>query len=387
MEFTFSTANEIHFGPGMARSVSKLLPDQLSRCFVLTGSSPDRHQDTLNSLADKGKQVETASVIGEPTVDSINLLVGQATRFNPDVVIGIGGGSVLDAGKAIAALVANPGDLLNYLEVVGHGKPLAHPAIPYMAVPTTAGTGSEATRNSVIGVLDQGVKVSLRSPSMLPRWAVVDPELTYQLPPKIAAYTGMDALIQCFEAYLSRFANPISDGIALEGLGRAAQSLRKACSETLHTEAKEDICIASLCSGIALANAKLGAVHGFAGPIGGMIDAPHGALCSSLFLPVLRMNADIANRRDPDGIVSRKMDQVAKVLTGNASANAHYAIAWIDSLIKDLPLQSLADLGFQTTQIPKAVEMAAKSSSMKGNPVDLESADLREILQDCLEAN
>ena len=385
MEFTFSTANEIRFGPGISRTVSDFVPDQFCRCLILTGSSPERHQEVLNNLAKNGKQVETASIVNEPTVETINSLVRQAARFNPEIIIGIGGGSVLDAGKAIAALVANPGDLLDYLEVVGKGKSLAHPAIPYMAIPTTAGTGSEVTRNSVIGVPEKGVKVSLRNASMLPRWAVVDPELTYQLPQAIAAYTGMDALIQCLEAYLSRYANPLTDGIALEGLRRAAQSLRKACSETLIPEAKIDLCIASLCSGIALANAKLGAVHGFAGPIGGMIDAPHGALCASLLLPVLRMNTEIAKRRDPDGIVSRKIDQVAKVLTGNASANAHYAIAWIDSLIKDLPLKPLADLGFQPSQIPQAVEMSAKSSSMKGNPVDLESADLREILQECLE--
>ena len=385
MEFNFSTANEIHFGPGIARSLSDFIPGQTGRCFVLTGSSPERHREVINNLANKGKQAETASVVSEPTIETINSLVRQATLFNPEVVIGIGGGSVIDAGKAIAALVANPGDPLDYLEVVGKGLPLTHPAIPYMAIPTTAGTGSEVTCNSVIGVPVKGVKVSLRSPSMLPRWAVVDPELTYQLPHAIAAYTGMDALIQCFEAYLSRYANPITEGIALEGLRRAARSLRKACSDTINPEAKEDMCVASLCSGIALANSKLGAVHGFAGPIGGMIDAPHGALCASLLLPVIRMNVEVANRRDPDGTVSRKLDQVAKVLTGNTSANAHYAIAWIDSLIKDLPLKSLADLGFQSSQIPQAVEMSAKSSSMKGNPVDLELADLREILQDSLE--
>lgn len=381
MEFSFSTANEIRFGNGIVRSIADLLPAEINRCLFLKGSSTDRHEATLESLSASGRTVETASVTEEPTIDTIDLLVRQAKRFRPGVVIGIGGGSVLDAGKAVAALVANPGDLLEYLEVVGKGKPLTHPAIPYMAIPTTAGTGSEVTRNSVIGVPDKNVKVSLRSASMLPRWAVVDPELTYSLPQAIAAYTGMDALIQCLEAYLSRFANPLTDGIALEGLRRAAQSIRKACSETLDPAAKADMCVASLCSGIALANAKLGAVHGFAGPIGGMINAPHGALCSSLLLPVLRMNTEIARRRDPQGIVSRKLDQVAKVLTGNAAANAHYAIAWIDALIKDLQLKSLGDLGFQPSDIPAAVEMSANSSSMKGNPIDLDPADLREILE------
>ena len=384
MEFSFSTANEIRFGNGIAQSIADFLPDRYERCLTLTGSSPERHDPILKNLSASGRTVESASATEEPTVDTIDSLVQQAKRFSPDVVIGIGGGSVLDAGKAIAALVANPGDLIEYLEVVGQGKPLAHPAIPYMAVPTTAGTGSEVTRNSVIGVPNKNVKVSLRSSSMLPRWAVVDPELTYSLPKTVAAYTGMDALIQCLEAYLSRFANPLTDGIALEGLKRAAQSIRKACSETPDPEAKADMCVASLCSGIALANAKLGAVHGFAGPIGGMINAPHGALCSSLLLAVLRMNTEIARRRDPDGIVSRKLDQVAKVLTGNASANAHYAIAWIDALIKDLPLPALGDLGFQHSHIPAAAEMSAKSSSMKGNPVDLDPADLQEILKECL---
>ena len=384
MEFTFSTANEIHFGSGISRSISDILPADFSSCLFLTGSSLERHRNILSDLADNGRNLETAAVYSEPTVDSICSLMESVSGFKPEVIIGVGGGSVLDAGKAVAALIANPGDPMDYLEVVGKGKPLPHPAIPYMAIPTTAGTGSEVTSNSVIGVPENGVKVSLRSASMLPRWAVIDPELTYQLPRSIAAYTGMDALIQCLEAYLSRFANPLTDGIALEGLSRAARSIRKACSEKLDEDAKSDMCVASLCSGIALANAKLGAVHGFAGPIGGMIDAPHGALCASLLLPVLRMNAEIANRRDPNGVVSRKLSHIAKVLTGNASANAHYAIAWIDSLIKELPLKSLGDLGFQTTHIPKAVEMSAKSSSMKGNPVDLEPADLKEILEECL---
>ncbi len=330
--------------------------------------------------------IETAMfpVTSEPTTYLISNALKNARTFQPDTVIGLGGGSVIDTGKALAALLNNDGELLDYLEIVGKGKPILHPSIPYMAIPTTAGTGSEVTRNSVIGVPDSAVKVSLRSPYMIPRWAVVDPELTYDLPPEISAYTGMDAFIQCLEAYLSREANPLSDGIALQGLQRASLSLRAACQSKLDKAAKSDLCVASLCSGIALANAKLGAVHGFAGPIGGMIKAPHGALCAGLLLPVLRMNYDIVMRRESRGETSRKFDQVAQVLTGNPTAKGSYAIAWIESLIKDLPLAPLSELGFTEAMIPEAVKKSTQSSSMKGNPIDLESADLRKILEECL---
>ena len=384
MNFSFSTANSIHLGDGMAKNLCNFLPESTKRAFVLTGTTPARHQFLLGGLA--ANDIETAlfPVTSEPTTYLISNALKNARTFQPDTVIGLGGGSVIDTGKAIAALLNNDGELLDYLEVVGKGKPLLHPSIPYMAIPTTAGTGSEVTRNSVIGVPDSAVKVSLRSPYMIPRWAVVDPELTYDLPPEISAYTGMDAFIQCLEAYLSRNANPLSDGIALQGLQRASLSLRAACQPKLDKAAKSDLCVASLCGGIALANAKLGAVHGFAGPIGGMIEAPHGALCAGLLLPVLRMNYDIVMRREPDGETSRKFDQVAQILTGNPTAKGSYAIAWIESLLKDLPLAPLSELGFTEAMIPEAVKKSTHSSSMKGNPIDLESADLREILEECL---
>ena len=384
MNFSFSTANSIHLGDGIAKNLCKFLPESTKRAFILTGKTPARHQFLMGSLA--ANDIETAlfQVTSEPTTYLISKALKNARTSQPDTLTGLGGGSVIDTGKALAALLNNDGELLDYLEIVGKGKPLLHPSIPYMAIPTTAGTGSEVTRNSVIGVPDSAVKVSLRSPYMIPRWAVVDPELTYDLPPEISAYTGMDAFIQCLEAYLSRDANPLSDGIALQGLQRASLSLRAACQPKLDKAAKSDLCVASLCGGIALANAKLGAIHGFAGPIGGMIEAPHGALCAGLLLPVLRMNYDIVMRRESDGKTSRKFDQVAQVLTGNPTAKGSYAIAWIESLLKDLPLATLSELGFTEAMIPEAVKKSTQSSSMKGNPIDLESADLREILEECL---
>lgn len=387
MDFTFSTASHIHFGKGISRSIAGLLPKDAKRALLVAGSSPERHKSVIDNLKKSGLELSMVSISGEPTVDSIAETLSTARSLTPDMVIGLGGGSAIDTGKAIATLLNNEGELLDYLEVVGKGKPLMRPSIPYMAIPTTAGTGSEVTRNSVIGVPDSAVKVSLRSPHMIPRWAIVDPELTYELPAAVAAYTGMDALIQCLEAYLSRKSNPITEGIALEGIKRAAPSLRKACGTSHNPAAKSEMCVASLCGGIALANSGLGAVHGFAGPIGGMTDAPHGALCASMLLPVLRMNFEIAMRRKSEVALRKKFDQVAQIVTANPSAKGNYAIAWFESLLKDLPLESLSELGFTAEMIPEAVEKAAQSSSMKGNPVDLVTADLREILEDCLSAS
>lgn len=385
MDFSFATANSIHFGAGKARSLSSLLPRGTDRAFVMTGSSPHRFQAILDLLEKNSIRLELYPITEEPSVNSLAEAIQAARSFEPQVIIGLGGGSVIDAGKAIAALIHNTGDLIEYLEVVGKGRPLAYPSLPFMAVPTTAGTGSEVTRNSVIGVPDAGVKVSLRSPYMLPHWAVVDPELTFELPTEIAAYTGIDALTQNLEAFLSKQANPISSAIAREGLKRAGRSLKAACGNTLDRIAKSDMCVASLCGGLALANANLGAVHGLAGPIGGMIKTPHGALCGSLLLPVCRANYDTISRQDPDGESARRFDIAAQILTDNPAAKGTYLIAWLDALIKDLPLKSLTKLGFTQNLISEATDKATRASSMKGNPIDLSEADLREILQQALD--
>lgn len=384
MNFSFATAQTIRFGPGAAKELASLIDKEVRTIFVVTGSNPDRHRGPLELLERNGATLHTFSQCGEPDIASISEGVAAARSLEPDLVIGIGGGSAIDAGKAIAALVPNPGELLDYLEVVGRGQALERSSLPYMAVPTTAGTGSEATRNSVIGVPEAGVKVSLRSASMLPRWAVVDPELTYELPLQIAAYTGIDALTQNLEAFLSAKANPLSDAIAREGLILSGRSLRKACDQTVDHDAKADICIASLCGGIALANGGLGAVHGFAGPIGGMIDAPHGALCGSLLLSVCRANFETIKRREPNGPSSAKFDEAARLLTGNPEAKGTYAMAWLESLVTELPLPTLTELGFSPDQIPEAAEKALRASSMHGNPIELSKADLREILDEAL---
>lgn len=384
MSFSFQTASEIHFGEGVSRKLPSLLGDKSHSVFVLTGSDPKRQAKTVGLLTQSGYEVFVYTVSGEPTVDSVNQAVSALRESQADAVIAIGGGSVLDTGKAVAALANNSGRLTDYLEGVGKGFVLKEAPLPVAALPTTAGTGSEVTKNSVIGVPDAGIKVSLRSPSMFPKWAIIDPELTYELPQEVAAYTGMDALIQCLEAYLSKNATPLTDGIAREGIRLAARSLRAACAEKLDTQAKSDLCAASLCSGIALANAKLGAIHGFAGPLGGMIDAPHGAICASLLIPCLAANLRAISSRDKENPAKAKLDDIASLLTGNPQAKGSYAVAWFSSLVADLPIKRLGELGLETNQIEEAARKSATSSSMQGNPITLSKFELIEILEEAI---
>lgn len=384
MQFNFATANSIHFGAGIAKTISSILPEGLGPVFLVTGASPYRHKAVIDWLEQNGYEVDIYSVSGEPTIDTVNKGTRKARSLGAKLVIALGGGSVIDTGKAVAALVPNKGELLDYLEGVGKGKPLSEDSLPFMAIPTTAGTGAEVTRNSVIGVPEAQVKVSLRSASMLPDWAIIDPELTYDLSPEIAAYTGMDALIQCLEAYLSKQANPLTDGIAREGIRLAARSIRATCGKTLDREAKADLCLASLFGGIALANAKLGSVHGFAGPLGGMIPAPHGAICASLLISCFQKNLQALQTRQPDHPSLEKMRDVATILTGNPEAKANYALAWFETLYTELPLKSLGKLGLTSDRISEAVSKAANSSSMKGNPIELTKFELQEILEESL---
>ena len=306
----------------------------------------------------------------------------RQTRSN--LVIGIGGGSVMDTGKAIAAMLTNSGELEDYLEVVGRGKPLTLPPVPYIAIPTTAGTGAEVTRNAVLKVPEHGVKVSIRSPLMLPRLALVDPALTHSMPPSVTASTGLDALTQLMEVYVSNKANPLTDGICREGLKRAGRSLRKAYDDGGDQAAREDMALASLFSGLALANAKLGAVHGFAGPLGGMISAPHGVICARLLPYVMQANVQALQSRAVGLPALARHDEIARLLTGKVTARAVDGLAWVQELCETLKVPPLAEFGLKEQDFPTVVAKAKKSSSMKGNPIILTDGELMEILKEAV---
>ena len=323
---------------------------------------------------------ELFPIQGEPTVDLIRRGTRLARETGCDLIIALGGGSAIDAGKAIAALLANGGDPLDYLEVVGQSRPLSRPSAPFIAIPTTAGTGSEVTRNAVLASPEHRVKASLRSPYMLPALAVVDPELTLDLPPALTASTGLDALTQLIEPYVSNRANPMTDLYCAEGLRLAASALRRAWHDGNDLAARTDMSFASLLGGLALANAGLGAVHGFAAPLGGMFDAPHGALCAALLPHAMQMNIAALNASPSHSESLLRYAAVARILTGRAGATPEDGADWVATLCRDLEIRPLGAYGVRSADVPALADKAARASSMKANPIVLTRGQLEELL-------
>jgi alcohol dehydrogenase class IV len=384
MRFEFATAGRIIFGEGTLAEVGTLAAGLGHHALVVTGQSPERAASLLARLDDAGVAHETFTVAHEPTVQLALDGVRRARESGCDLVIGFGGGSALDTAKAVAALLTNPGDPYDYLEVIGRGAALTRPAAPTIAIPTTAGTGTEVTRNAVLASPEHRVKVSLRSPLMLPAIALIDPELTYSLPPHVTAYTGLDALTQVIEPFVSSAANPLTDAICREGMRRVGRSLRRAYRQGDDAEARADMAFAALCGGLALANARLGAVHGFAGPFGGMFDAPHGAVCAALLPHVMAANVAALRERAPHHPALSRYDEVAQLLTGDSRATAEQGVAWVRELVAELGVPGLATYGLDETAFAALIPAAQRSSSMKGNPVALTDDELRAILQRAL---
>jgi len=380
MRFEFATATRIIFGASTLQEIGPIAAEMGSRALVVTGRTTTRAEPLLDALAAQEIDTVTFTVASEPTVGVVRLGTQQAREENCDLVIGFGGGSVLDTGKAIAVLLTNGSDPLDYLEVIGQGQQLTQPPVPYIAIPTTAGTGSEVTRNAVLASPENRVKVSLRSPLMLPRLALVDPELTHSLPPQVTASTGLDALTQVVEPYVSNRANPMIDALCRDGMRRVSLSLRRAYENGDDAAAREDMALASLFGGLALANAKLGAVHGFAGPVGGMFTAPHGAICGRLLPHVMAVNVRALQERLPESAALRRYDQIAQILIGSPKATARDGVAWIQALCEALHVPPLSSYEITTEDFPPLIEKASVSSSMQGNPIKLTPDEMREIL-------
>ena len=381
LNFEFATAGRIVFGAGVVSQVGPLAKQLGRRVLVVTGRSPQRAEKLLAHLAANGVGAATFPVGGEPDLVTIEAGVAAAKKEQCDCVIAFGGGSVLDAGKAIAAMLTNDGELLDYLEVIGRGQALARPAAPCIAIPTTAGTGAEVTRNAVLASPAHRVKVSLRSPFLLPRIAVIDSELTYDLPPALTATTGLDALTQLIEPYVCLRANPMTDSFCTDGIWRAARSLRAAVFNGQNTSAREDMAAASLFGGLALANAGLGAVHGFAGPIGGMFPAPHGAVCAALLPHVMAANLRALREREPAHSALARYQTVASLLTGQPQAPAFAGVEWVQKLVADLPIPKLSAYGIREEHVADLVAKATNASSMKANPITLTPAELAQTLR------
>jgi len=380
MKFQFMTAAHIIFGPGAGRESIDMLLALGDRPFIVTGSSKEGVDEFIEGICNIASNPVFFRVSGEPSVPLINRALGKARDNACNAVIAVGGGSVIDTGKAVSALLTNGDNCLDFLEVVGKGKPLHTPPVPFAALPTTAGTGSEVTKNAVIISPEHNVKVSMRSEMMIPTYAVVDPELCLSMPPDVTAWTGLDALTQLLEAYVTRRRNPLTDGLCREGITRAARSLVRACTDGSDLEARTDMSCAGLFGGIVLANAGLGAVHGFAGPLGGMFNISHGLICASLLPHVFAVNCE-ALAREESSDLEQRFSEIPVLLTGLPDPDLQHAITWMTNTCRSLGIPRLSDFGIKHREFPDIVRKAMQSSSMKGNPVRL-SVTLGETLID-----
>ncbi len=379
MRFEFATAGRVLFGPGVLAEAIPHIAAFGRKILVVTGRSAERARALIDGLSD-GSVVSTFAFEGEPTVEEVERGVALARDRQIEAVVGFGGGAAIDGAKAVAAMAANEGGLLDYIEIIGRGRPLARVPLPLVAIPTTAGAGAEATRNAVLTSRAHGVKASLRSPRMLPRLAVVDPALTLGLPRELTASTGLDAMTQLIEPLVSIRANPLTDGFCREGLPRAARSLARAWAVPDDLGAREDMALASLLGGMALANAGLGVVHGFAAPIGGMFPAPHGAVCAALLPHAMDVNVRACRERNPDGPALARFAEVARLVCGRAEAGASDAVAWVRDLCAKLAVPPLRRYGVREVDVPAICLKASEASSMKGNPIPLQPEELAEIL-------
>ena len=375
--FEFATAGRVLFGAGRSAELPALLASCGSRVLVCTGASPYRHADLLAGLHLPAVMFPVA---GEPTVDLARAAAAAGREHGADVVAAIGGGSVIDTGKAAAMLLGNGGDPLDYLEVIGGGQAITRPSVPCVAVPTTAGTGAEVTANAVLASPEHQVKASLRGATMLPRAALVDPLLTVSCPPEVTAASGMDALTQCLEPFVSPRASPLSDAMAREGIRRAAAGLRRACADGTDLAARADMAVASVAGGMALANAKLGAVHGLAGVLGGTVAVPHGVACAALLAPVMQANVAVLRAAGPDHPALARYAEAAALLTGEPVAAIEDGVAWVRETLALLDIPGLGTFGLVPEQADGIAAQALRSSSMQGNPVSLTEGDLRAIL-------
>jgi alcohol dehydrogenase class IV len=381
--FELNVSPRILFGAGNISKLPEVVTSMGRRVLLVCGSREVTTARILALLNDRDFSIDVYRVVREPTVSDVAEGVTKAREFRPDVVLGVGGGSVLDAAKAIAAVSTNPGDLLDYLEVVGRGQALSEPGLPCIAVPTTSGTGAEVTRNAVIDVPSQSTKVSVRGIYVVPRVAIIDSELTLSVSPELTAYTGFDALTQVIEPFLSRRHQPMTDGVAKEAIQMAAHALPSVYANGANRQAREHMAWVSLMGGWCLTHAGLGAVHGFAGPLGGILHAPHGALCASLLAPTLAGNLD-ALRRDTS--VDRTEDlaryrTLAQLLTSRPEATADDAIVYLTDLTSRLGIPRLAYFGLTESQFGEVIERAQRASSMQYNSIKLTAEQLEGILR------
>jgi alcohol dehydrogenase class IV len=384
IDFDFSTSRRVIFRSGAINDIGRIAGEIGKKTLLVTGFHNQAAFQVKQNLISRGIEVIDYLRIGEPTIQTIKEGLKFAKNANINLIVACGGGSSIDTGKAISALMNNPGQLEDYLEIVGKGKKLSNSYIPLIAIPTTAGTGSEVTRNAVIRIQEKGIKVSLRGITLIPKIAIIDPELTLHLRPEITANTGMDALSQLIESYLTIKSNPLTDALCVEGMKRTIRSLEKAYNSGDDLVAREDLCIASLFSGIALANSGLGSVHGIAGVIGGLINAPHGALCARLLPYAYKINENLIIKENKESPLYKKIVIIHRLISGSKAFKSNQVVDYFENIVDKLKIKKLGDYGIEKRDFSHIISISINSSSMKGNPVCLESRQIRSILENAL---
>jgi alcohol dehydrogenase class IV len=381
VRFELSVPTEIVFGPGVIASLGERAARYGRRAFLVTGGTLERLGAVARAQALLGEHGVAATswlVSGEPDTDGVDAATARARDERCDFVVGLGGGSALDTAKAVACLLANGGASLDYLEVVGRGKTIARESVPFVAVPSTGGTGSETTRNAVLAHRPSRTKASLRSPHMVACLALVDPELSLGVPRPVTAATGLDALTQLIEPYTSRRAQPLVDALALDAIRRAGSALPRVFDTPGDLAARSEMMLASLVSGMALAHAGLGAAHAFSGPLGGSFPVPHGFACAAVLPHVMEANLRVAEASGAAGRGTRqRYDDVARAL---GATDAHTCVEHVRSLCARLGVPGLATFGMKAEDVPDIAARARLTSSMRANPVDLSDSDLEGIL-------
>ena len=373
--FSIAAPARILFGRGEAAKAPALIRAYGVRGLIVHGSTAARAQWLIDGLSAAGAEVTAIACEHEPTLMMLETAIATARRARPDWVAAIGGGAALDLGKALAALIPAPGGAMDHLEVVGKALPLAVPPLPFIALPTTSGTGAEATKNAVIGLPDHGRKVSLRDDRMLARLAIIDPALTDRSPRAVTLASGLDAVTQVIEPFVSSKATPFTDAITAPAIPQGLMALKQ-LMQAEDAPARDALAWVSLTGGIALANAGLGAVHGLAGVIGGLTPAPHGAICGALLAPILRLNRAVAT-----GGTAQRLDQVFAHIAATFGGTADKAPETLATWAKASGLPGLTAQGLPPALHAQVAEAALTSSSMKGNPVTLTTQDLIQALQ------
>jgi alcohol dehydrogenase class IV len=377
--FQFMTSSRIVFGEGALINSFSTLNQFGYSVLLVTGKDNQRSEPLVNYLKQQNMRYQQVAVLGEPLIAMIEEMAAMGRRFRPDMVISIGGGSVLDAGKALAALIPNQGSVYDYVEVVGRNVPLQAKPLPFIAIPTTSGTGSEVSKNAVLRSAQENVKVSLRSAEMLPDLAIIDPTLTYGMDPVMSGCCGMDAFTHLMEAYVCGAPNPLTDMVCEEGLRRLAGAIVPACEDD-DPRARSDMSFAAMLGGMALANAKLGAAHGLASSLGGRLSAPHGLITAQLAPYVMQENV-LAAREAGRADVLNRYRQLACILTGRTDADIVDGITWTKRTLERLNLPSVSDYGLCDTLFDEVAEDALLTNAIKGNPLPLNKERLQGILE------